>query len=153
MNFIKATTEDFVIVRDIVINTINTIYPRYYPKGAVSLFVDHHSDVNILNDIEIGVVFLLEEGGLIVGTGTLKENEIARVFVLPDKQGIGYGTLILNELESMIDEKYTTAILDSSLPAYSMYIKRGYVPLQYHKIPASNGDFLCYHRMIKELKR
>ena len=49
------------IVRDIIQTTIDEIYPRYYPKGAVEFFKEHHIDSNILNAIMNGIVFLLEQ--------------------------------------------------------------------------------------------
>lgn len=51
MSTIKATTSDFEIVKHITIETINSIYPHYYPCGAVDFFLNHHNDKNIKIDI------------------------------------------------------------------------------------------------------
>lgn len=40
----------------------------------------------------------------------------------------------------MIAEEYTEIYLDSSLPAKSTYLKRGYVAIEAHKIVAENGE-------------
>lgn len=105
MNIIKATSADFSEVKNIVHTTIKTIYPHYYPKGVVDFFLNHHSDANIQKAIETETVLLLVVDGIIVGTGSTKENEIARLFVLPQFQGLGYGTLLMNELEYRISKK------------------------------------------------
>ena len=67
------------------------IYPMYYPHGAVLFFSEHHSDENIMRDIRTGIVYLLISGeGIPVGTVTLTNNEIDRLFVLPSFQHKGY---------------------------------------------------------------
>ena len=39
-----AVPEDLAQVRQVVRETISTIYPKYYPAGAVELFLSYHSD-------------------------------------------------------------------------------------------------------------
>ena len=60
--------------------------------------------------------------------------------------GAGKGTQA-----KMISEKYDRAVLDCSLPAKSLYLKRGYKEINYNFIKADNGDFLCYDTMEKLL--
>lgn len=47
------------IVRRITRETIQAIYPHYYPNGAVDFFLSHHKDANIRLDIKSGSVYLL----------------------------------------------------------------------------------------------
>ena len=61
----------------------------------------------------------------------------------------GFGRQLLDFAEKMIAEEYTEIYLDSSLPAKSTYLKRGYVAVEAHKIVAENGDVLCYDLMKK----
>ena len=42
MELIKARQEHYSIIKNIVHNTINNIYPKYYPKGVVEFFLSHH---------------------------------------------------------------------------------------------------------------
>ena len=134
MKFIKATLEDFDIVKNIVHTTIRTIYPHYYPMGVIDFFLNHHSDSNIRRGIETETVLLMEVEGVIVGTGSVHDNEIGRMFVLPGFQGLGYGTSLMKELEDIIAKEYSKILLHSSLPAYSLYIKLGYITIKYEKI-------------------
>jgi len=136
-----------------VYKTINTIYPHYYPRDVVEFFLNHHSDDNIRNGIKRENVILLEVDGIIVGTGSAKENEIIRTFVLPQFQGLGYGSLIMDELERIISKEYSEIVLDSSLPAYNLYIKRGYVSIGYEKIVTPNKAVLCFNIMKKFINR
>ena len=107
--------------------TIKQVYPHYYPDGAVTFFLNHHSKDCIMGDIADGYVFLCRDNeGRIVGTVTVRENEIGRLFVLPQYQGNGYGKEMLDFAESEIAECYGNIILDASLPAKSIYLKRGY---------------------------
>ncbi len=149
MNLVRAMGNHLETVKFIVKNTIETIYPNYYPAGAVDFFLKHHSENTIKKAILDGSVYLLQDEDTYVGTGSINKNEIGRIFVLPQYQGKGYGTALMNELEKIIYRNYTEIILDASLPAYEMYIHRGYVPMEYHSIKTENGHYLCYHVMKK----
>lgn len=149
MQIIKAQPENFDTIKYITHKTISEIYPHYYAKGAVDFFLAHHSNENIIKDILAGIVYLLLDGEEAIGTVTMKENEICRLFVLPESQHKGFGRQLLNFAEEMIAEKYTEIYLDSSLPAKDIYLKRGYVAVEFHKIVAENGDVLCYDLMRK----
>jgi GNAT superfamily N-acetyltransferase len=150
MSIKQAYKEDLQVVKYITIGTINQIYPHYYPKGAVEFFVEHHNDTNILSDIEAGKVFLcVNEEGQSVGTVSIKENDICRLFVLPEYQGKGYGRKLLDFAENEITKKYEEIMIDASLPAKRIYLKRGYREKESHIINANYGDFLCYDIMVK----
>lgn len=64
---------------------------HYVPKGAVDFFLEHHSKDNILGDIKKGIVYLCFDAlKNAVGTVTIKNNEICRLFVLPFYQNKGF---------------------------------------------------------------
>ena len=90
MKIVQAEIPDFESVRRIVQTTIWSVYPRYYPAGAVVLFARHHSDESSAADIADGKVYLLKAWGVDVGTVTIHQNEIARLLVLPEHQHRGY---------------------------------------------------------------
>lgn len=150
MNIKPAKTEDFETVKNITVQTINDIYPHYYPKGAVEFFLEHHNDKNIKNDIEHNNVFIYSlSDGTAIGTITIKDNEICRFFVLHKYQGFGYGTTLLNFAENFIFKDYNKIILDSSLPAKPIYLKKGYSSIEFHSIKTNYCDYLCYDIMTK----
>lgn len=150
MQLVRASAEQFEIVRDIVRETVEVVYTRYYPRGAVDFFLDHHNDDRIREDIGAGRVYLLESDGTITGTASVRENEIYRLFIRPEFQGRGYGRAVLDILEKMIFDSFETIGLDASLPALSMYRNRGYREIEYYKEEMKNGDFLCWYEMEKK---
>ena len=146
----KATKEQIAIVQSIAYETINTIYPNYYPKGVVNFFLNHHCIENILQDIEKNNVYLLSENGYYFGTGSIDENYMGRVFILKEYQRKGYGSHLMDFLEEQIFSKYDSILLNSSLPAFNFYLKRGYMPFTYNEEMVENDCVLCYHTMIKK---
>jgi len=150
-NVRRAEPEDLQIITDIVHKTINEIYPKYYPKGAVDFFLEYHNKDSIRQDIADGEVYLLEDDSNIVGTVTINDNEINRLYVLPEHQGKGYGGFLLESAEKIIFENHEEIILYSSYPAKAMYLKRGYRECRYEIFDTSNGDFMCCDIMKKKI--
>lgn len=146
-----AAVDDLKDVYRIVVSSIETVYPKYYPIGAVDLYLNYHNSDNIENDIIENKVYIICDNGSVIGTVTISENDISRLYVDPDYQKQGYGTLLLDFAERIISEKYDSAVLDCSLPAKNLYHKRGYKEIDYNSIKADNGDFLCYDIMSKAL--
>ena len=147
----NADENDFDAVKEITQKTIKEIYPKYYPEGAVRYFLDHHSDEKIGEDIKKGCVYLLESEGVAAGTVTVAGNGINRLFVLPLYQHKGYGRALMDYAEQKIASSYDAVVIDASLPAKSIYLKRGYKEIEYNKIKTSNGDYLCYDVMRLDL--
>lgn len=149
MEYIKATKENIDCVFNIVRNTVTTIYPKYYPKEVVDFFCEHHNRENIAKDIESGNVGILVVGNQIVGTGSHESNHITRVYVLPEFQGKGYGSFIMQCLENEISAKYNTVLLDASLPASHLYEQRGYRTIKHERLSVENDVVLVYEVMEK----
>ena len=145
--------KDFDDVKKITRETIMEIYPKYYPHGAVRFFAEHHSDENIMRDIRAGIVYLLiSDEGIPAGTVTLTNNEIDRLFVLPPFQRRGYGKSLMDMAEEKISSAYDVIVLHASLPAKSIYLKRGYHEIDYIKIDTGHGDYLCADVMEKKVE-
>jgi len=152
MHIRKARADELPIISSITCATINHVYPRYYPSGAVDFFLAHHSGEHIAADIASGNVYLaLDECDTPVGTVTISGNEICRLFVLPAHQKRGIGRMLMEHAEKTISMRYDCVVLDASLPAKAIYLKMGYLPTEYHCIATGNGDFLCYDVMEKQL--
>lgn len=152
MNIKQAVLSDLSLIREISAITIREIYPHYYPKGAVEYFLEHHCEANICNDINLKRVYLcFDIMGNAVGAVTIKDNEICRLFVVPSYQGKGFGTERLDFAEKVVSDKYSKNVLDASLPAKQIYIKRGYNDIEYNMISTEDGDFLCYDVMEKKM--
>ena len=148
-----ATDTALKTVLQIAGDTISQIYPKYYAKGVVDFFLKHHRQENILEDIERGRVWLLKDNGHFVGTVTIKENAVNRLFVLPQFQSCGFGSQLMDFAEGKIAENHDQIHIDSSLPAKEMYLKRGYKEKRTCKIETDNGDILVYDEMEKKAVR
>lgn len=87
----------------------------------------------------------------IVGTGSYEDNHITRVYVLPEFQGKGYGSFIMQCLEDEISVKYPTVLLEASLHATHLYEQRGYYTFKHEKWSVENDVVLVYEVMEKTL--
>ena len=122
-----ACADDLQIVRDITRQTIEAVYPHYYPAGAVAFFLQHHNDEAIRQDIAENHVYLyISDDGQAAGTVTVKENDIGRLFVLPAYQGHGYGGALIAFAEQLIAAQYPEAVLDASFAAKALYLRHGW---------------------------
>lgn len=151
MEYKKATLQESESIYEMVQTTIKTVYPKYYPKEVVDFFCEHHSLENILKDIENGVVGVLVDDDRMVGTGCYQNNHITRVYVLPEFQGRGFGSFIMEQLEDIIAVEYDKVFLDASLPACHLYEKRGYQTIRHDRWNVENGVVLVYEIMEKDL--
>lgn len=89
----------------------------------------------------------------LLGTVTIKESAVNRLFILPEYQSCGYGTQLMDFAEAKIAEKFSRVHIDSSLAAKEMYLKRGYKEKKTCIIPADNGDILIYDEMEKRVDK
>ncbi len=153
IKYTKATLNNAEQVYALVQETIKAIYPNYYPQEVVDFFCNLHSKENITADIEMGYVNILYSGDEIIGTGSVKDNHITRVFVLPQHQGQANGTFIMQCIETALMGKYDTAVIDSSLPACKFYEKHGYKTIKHESVNCENGKVLVYEVMEKQLPK
>lgn len=58
-----------------------------------------------------------------------KDEEICLLYVLPEEQGKGYGTALLDYAVSLCKNPYVT-VLDTNVKAIAFYKKRGFVPAE-----------------------
>ncbi|WP_373218712.1 GNAT family N-acetyltransferase [Ruminococcus sp. 5_1_39BFAA] len=107
-------------VAAIVKETIQKIYPHYYPSGAVQFFLDLHSEARIEEGMSYEEIYLAMVQGNIIGTGSIRKNEICRLFILPEYQGKGCGSILMDLLEARIFENYPKVHVDASFPAESI---------------------------------
>lgn len=152
MEYRKAIMEEAQIVCDIVQKTKAMVYPHYYTQAVVDFFGRLHSIENIKQDIADGKIDVLSVDGKIVGTGSRTDNHITRVYVLPEYEGKGFGSVIMNRLEEEIFKDYDACDLDASLPAAIFYEHRGYHTVEHRKHDIGDGEVMVYEIMRKEKK-
>lgn len=153
MTYEPAAPENLRDIYNVVQRTIKTVYPKYYPAEVVDFFCGLHNTGAIAEDIANGSVGILRADGSIVATGCFRDNHITRVYVLPDYQKKGLGTLIIKNIEGQIGEAHGTIYLDASLPAVQLYEKLGFRTVKHERYPVENGAVLVYEVMEKRLHR
>ncbi len=145
---------DLDALHDFIIKVIKASYPAYYPPEAIDFFVAYSGREGILKDGAEHCVVVLREGDKIVGTGTLKNSHVKRVFVDPERQGRGYGKRIMHWLENRaVRDGWPLVELHSSLFAKRFYDHLGYVMFKMGKVIVANEERLYYQRMAKSLIR
>ncbi|MCQ4021768.1 MULTISPECIES: GNAT family N-acetyltransferase [unclassified Ruminococcus] len=149
LQYRKATLDEAEIVYCIVQHTIAEIYPDYYTTAVIGFFSRLHSIDNIIKDIEQSRISVLEKDGEIIGTGSHTGNHLTRIYVLPEFQGQGFGSYIMNELEKEIISENDYCELDASLPACIFYENRGFRTVKHVKYDIGNGTFMIYEIMRK----
>ena len=136
-------------VYELVQDTVQICYSKYYSAGVVDFFRMHHSKDVIAADINAGKVYGVYVDDVLIGTGTVFENHITRVFVKNSEQGKGYGSYIFDMFERKIFGFFDTVVIDASLAAVRMYDKRGYKTVCHEEIDCENGSVLVYDVMEK----
>ena len=115
MEYITAGPEHIDRIHHVMQSTIRAVYPKYYPAEVVDFFCQLHSREHVQEGVESGNRDVLLDEGKIVGVGCADGNHITSVYVLPEFQGRGFGSYILDCLEARIARKHETAVLDASL--------------------------------------
>lgn len=146
---IQANADNVSDIYELIHRTIEEIYAKYYPDEAVRFFLELHSEENILRDISDGKVYAVTLEQDVIATGTLDGDHIKRLFVLPQFQGRGIGTLIMDFFESVIIKNHGAVWLDSSLPAGNFYHHRGYAVKENREHKLENGKVLAYQIMCR----
>jgi GNAT superfamily N-acetyltransferase len=96
-------------------------YHPAYSREVLGQFIEYHNAGNIARDVKAGRIWCAEEGGRLVGTVTVAEGELTRMFVAPQMRGKGLGRLLAGEALSWARE---TGI--KKLTAWSVPFSRGF---------------------------
>ncbi len=143
---------DLVGLKALIDRTIDACYVDCYCAEAVQFFKDYHNEQMILRDAAEGFTIVLDRGGQILGTGTLVDDEIKRVFIDPAFQKQGLGRLLMQDLEQRAAASGIGVVkLDASLPAKLFYDEIGYVTTEKTFREVGNSRRLDFFRMRKAL--
>lgn len=151
--FRRFRREDLDDVKTLVDRTIDRCYDPAYSPSAREFFKRYHSRESILDDAERGVTVVAASGGRVVGTGTLVEGSIRRVFVAPEHQGKGLGDQLMRRLEAEAAAQGRGSVeLDASTVSLGFYLRRGYRTVREASVEVAGGKALDYHVMRKPLR-
>jgi GNAT superfamily N-acetyltransferase len=143
--------EDLPAVYRLIQDTIDVSYRKVYPPEAIYLFKENHNREIILNDASVGYTIVAEQNNKIIGTGTLFETNIRRVYISPLHQRRGIGKLIAQELERQASrQKLASLDLSASLVSRRFWETVGFIVREELFIPVRNGQKLRFYEMTKE---
>jgi len=145
--------KDLEPVKELVHRTIDICYSAAYPAEAIQYFKKFHSEENIMEDAINGYTVIMGLDGNIIGTGTIIDSHIKRVFVEPKFQKQGFGKMIMGHLEEKArDCGIKTIQLDSSNVSKKFYEDIGYITVKDTFITLENNQRLDYYEMEKTTK-
>jgi GNAT superfamily N-acetyltransferase len=143
--------EDLNAVCQLIIDSIDDAYPGVYAPEAIDFFKDYHKKENILNDAASGYTIIAERHKKIVGTGTLIDHNIRRVYVVPKCQRKGIGKLIIRELERMTSIKGIPSLdISASVNSQKFWGKVGFKVQDDYLMPLKNDQTLRFIEMVKK---
>ncbi|MGA2070336.1 MAG: GNAT family N-acetyltransferase [Sedimentisphaerales bacterium] len=143
---------DLAAVKELIDKTIDICYSADYPSEAIQYFKQYHCEENILKGVVKGWTIVLEKNNRLIGTGTIIDNHIMRVFVSPKFQQRSLGKLIMNKLEDKaISSAFKKVKLDASLPSKKFYDSLGYKTREKTYVKLENNKKLHYYKMNKGL--
>ena len=145
----KARPDQIDEIHEIVNKTIKEIYSKYYSNEVVDFFLKLHDRDNIQNDVSEGNTYVIGCGTTILGTGTIHQNVISKVYITPDNRHKEIGTELMDYLEKEIIKNFSCVNTDVLLPATEFYCKRGYEFLRQAEHSVANGRLLSYSIMRK----
>lgn len=152
LNIRPFTEADLDTVWELVQRTIGISYQPDYSPEAIRFFQDYHPREKILDDAANGRIIVAEQQGKIVGTGTLRDAHIRRVFIDPESQGQGTGSIIAAELETQaISNGWKTVDLSAALGSRRFWESRGFYISEENFTPVEDNLVIHYFTMTKDL--
>ncbi len=143
--------EDLDTAVSLIHHVVDISYREVYPANALKLYKEFHSRENILNDAENGYCIIAENSCRIVGSGTLLDDGIRRVYIDPSYQKSGIGKKIYQELENKALQTGLLRLgLGASVIARGFWESVGFVFEEEVDIPAGDEQ-LKFYMMSKSL--
>lgn len=120
---------DLQAVSDLICRCLLEVNSKDYPANVIEDLVQEFSTPNLSKRLsEMDRTIVLKHSNKILGTASIKDNNIHSVFVLPSQHKKGYGKKLMENLENFaLKNKIDCIKLRSSLSSSKFYLKCGYV--------------------------
>jgi citrate lyase synthetase len=120
--------EDLPEVKYLIDEVTYDTYKSLIPEEGYEYFKDNMWGIDMLKkDAQEGCTIVVKDNGKIIGTGTIVDNYISKIYIKPEYHGLGLGKLIVNCLEDKARlNGIRTVFLASNLSAEKFYTKLGY---------------------------
>ncbi len=148
----RLVVTDLPGIQKLICRTIDKCYKGRLFDYVVAYMKRFHRQENILAVAEKGYTVVVERDGKIVGTGSLIDGVILRVYVEPHCQKQGIGKLIMKELEKRaLQEGYDEVVLRATDVSWQYYQLLGYTIVEKNYVAVEKDARLDYYKMLKGL--
>ena len=150
----RAREEDSEGVWRVHVRAVRGIANSYYMPEEIEAWASPRKPEHYIESIRNKEFYVAEEGGAVIGFGTLNhiENEIEAVYVSPEVVRRGVGSTILRRLEERARDLGLKSLkMDASLNAVSFYRSAGYESQKVMKHRLASGVEIGCVLMTKEL--
>ncbi|MER8461988.1 GNAT family N-acetyltransferase [Mesorhizobium sp. M1396] len=152
INIRSSEIDDLPALSRLIFRTVETSYSGVYPPRAIAFLKQFHSEEKVLQRIETGVTLVAEQGSQLIATASLDGQEITAVFVDPDRQRLGFGQLLMQDLEERARKNgLRETILSVSLPSKKFYERLGYQIVEERIKDLGDGQSLKFWKAKKRL--
>ncbi len=147
----RASEQDYPDIQSLIYTTVKACYPAIYAPEIIRFYLDYHSLEEIYRRASTGVVLALAMDNFIRATGFLSQSEMGGVYVHPEYQRKGLGTIIIKNLfDIALEQKLPRIWLDATPFARPLYEKLGFMTVN-PSVMFIEGKPLNYFKMEKLL--
>lgn len=147
-----ALPADAAAVCSLIRRAVEAAFPRYYPQAAADDCQALFCPEAVAADIARAELTLLYLDSALAAVAGRRGPRVTRLYVDPDRAGLGCGSALMDRLEREIARESDTAKLDAALPAVSFCQRRGYRTVA-HRAVAAGGAVLVSAEMEKRLSQ
>lgn len=120
-------SKDADAVSQIIRTTMRVSNSADYPIEKLQPLIDYFTPAKVAQINRTRACLVVEKDEKLLATGGLEENEIVTFFVLPEYQGRGIGSVLLQKLEESARAQGIAALkLDASLTGTPFYESQGF---------------------------
>ncbi len=140
---------DSLIVSSLIGRAVRIRNTLGYTEKQTEALANYYSPENFCLNLKRKIIYVCLEENKIVGTATLRDDELMAVFIEPNYQKLGLGVKLITLLENdAIKKGYSKVWLVSFLSAVEFYKKLGYVSIS-EKIHPDWGKGIFMEKLLK----
>jgi N-acetylglutamate synthase-like GNAT family acetyltransferase len=127
----KAKDKDVIKISNLIKKTLNEVNSKDYPEEIIHFMCKFYSSRNIIKKLSTHMIYVVVKDNNILGTVSLKDNEISSFFIDPKFQYRGIGTKLMAYVELVAKKNgHNSICLSSSTTAYTFYKKLDYKKIE-----------------------
>ncbi len=137
---------------NLIHKTIQKSYPHCYSKEVIDFFLKYHSEKALKQKAAESVLLLAKINSEVVGCVYLFKDEIGGLYVDPDYQRYGIGSLLLGHILDIAGKSQLKKVwLDATPVSKDLYMEKGFKLIEKKVMYVKNNAPLEYYYMTKDL--